>query len=103
MPRYYAPFHEIRHGFFKAMVWKRNSEHGVRYTATFARLHRSGESWLMTEALGRDDLLSFARTALEAHAWIGQQLGSATAEQDAGASLPESDSQPSTTHNHFTR
>ncbi len=58
MPPYYHPVHEIEHGSFKAMVWKRNFEHGVRYTATFARLHRSGESWLLTEALGRDDLLS---------------------------------------------
>lgn len=100
MPPYYHPVHEIEHGSFKAMVWKRNFEHGVRYTATFARLHRSGESWLLTEALGRDDLLSFARTALEAHAWIAQQAGCASAVEHSAASLPGSDSQPSTNDHH---
>lgn len=103
MPPYYDPIHQIRQGPFKALVWKSNFEHGVRYTATFARVQRGGESGLMSEALGRDDLLSFARTALKAHAWIGQQPDSPTVGDHAAGSLPESDSQPSTNDNHSIR
>lgn len=64
------PVHEVRLGMVKAAIWRNDTETGVRYNVTFARLYRDGEEWKSTDSFGRDDLLMLAKVADMAHSWI---------------------------------
>ena len=39
----------------------------------YAVFYREGDQWKNTESFGRDDLLTLAKVADEAHSWIHQQ------------------------------
>ena len=67
------PVHEVRLGAIKAAVWKNDTQNGVRYNVTFARLYRDNDEWKTTDSFGRDDLLVLAKVADHAHSWIHEQ------------------------------
>ena len=60
-------------GVIKAAIWKNDTDSGVRYNVTFARLYRDGEEWKSTDSFGRDDLLVLGKVADVAHTWIHEQ------------------------------
>lgn len=64
------PVHEIRMGLIKAAIWGNQTEEGIRHNVTFERRYRDGEEWKSTHSYGRDDLLTLAKVANEAHSWI---------------------------------
>ncbi len=64
------PVHEIRMGLIKAAIWGNTTEEGIRHNVTFERRYRDGEEWKSTHSYGRDDLLTLAKVADEAHTWI---------------------------------
>ena len=67
------PIHEVRLGAIKAAVWRNETEAGVRYNVTFSRLYKDGDQWQSTDSFGRDDLLTLAKVADQAHSWIFTQ------------------------------
>jgi len=50
------PAHEVRLGQIKATIWRNETQNGVRYNVTFARIYKEGDEWRSTESFGRDDL-----------------------------------------------
>ncbi len=64
------PIHEIRLGRIKAAIWQNESEHGIRYSVSIARLYRSEDRWHSTSSFGRDDLPLVAKVADLAHTWV---------------------------------
>ena len=78
------PAHEVRLGTVKATIWRNEIENGVRYNTTFSRIYRDGDHWRNTESFGRDDLLTVAKVADEAHSWIFAQVREAGAAQANG-------------------
>jgi len=44
------PVHEMRLGRVKAVIWRNESDMGVRYNIKFARLYRAGDQWASTES-----------------------------------------------------
>lgn len=67
------PVHEVRLGAIKAAIWKNDTQNGVRFNVTFARLYKDGDEWKSTDSFGRDDLLVLAKVADKAHSWIFEQ------------------------------
>lgn len=67
------PAHEVRMGSIKSAIWKNDSEAGVHYNVTFARLYKKSEDWKSSDSFGRDDLLLLAKVANKAHSWIYEQ------------------------------
>lgn len=67
------PIHEIRLGAIKATTWKNDTDNGVRYNTSFARLYREENEWKSTGSFGRDDLLLLAKVADMTHSWICEQ------------------------------
>lgn len=67
------PVQEVRIGAIKAAIWKNDTDTGVRYNVTFARLYKDGDDWRSTESFGRDDLLLLSKVADHAHTWIVEQ------------------------------
>ena len=76
------PVHEVRIGFIKAAIWQNNTDAGVRYNVTLARLYKDGEEWCSTDSFGRDDLLLLGKVADQAHSWIFQQAQPKEAEKE---------------------
>lgn len=64
------PIFEARLGAIVATVWGNETKHGMRYSATFSRLYKDGDTWKRAESFGRDDLLLLAKVANEAHSGI---------------------------------
>jgi hypothetical protein len=76
------PAHEVRLGRLKAAIWANDSEHGVRYSVSVARVYKDGQGrWQTSESFGRDDLLTLAKVLDRAHSWICE----ATQAQDGAA------------------
>jgi len=67
------PVHEVRIGSIKAAIWKNDTDAGVRYNVTFARLYKDGDEWRSTDSFGRDDLLLLGKVADLTHSWIFEQ------------------------------
>jgi len=67
------PVKEVRLGAIKAAIWKNETENGVRYNVTFARLYKDGNDWKSADSFGRDDLLVVAKVADKAHSWMFEQ------------------------------
>ena len=65
-----GPVHEIRMGRIKGTVWLNETELGVRYNTTFARLYRAEDQWRETQSFGRDDLPLMSKVADLIHTWI---------------------------------
>jgi len=79
------PIHEFRLGAIKAAVWKNDTTNGVRYNVSFSRIYKDGEEWKSTDSFGRDDLLTVAKVADQAHSWIHEQ-GHEEQAENGGAS-----------------
>lgn len=67
------PAHEIRLGAIKATIWPNETNSGVRFNVTVARLYKDGDKWKQTDSFGRDDLPLIAKIADQAHTWIFEQ------------------------------
>jgi hypothetical protein len=46
------------------------TQNGLRYNTTFARLYRVEDQWRETQSFGRDDLPLLAKVADQVHSWI---------------------------------
>ena len=88
------PTHEIRLGRIKAAIWQNESEHGIRYSVSIARLYRNEDRWQSTTSFGRDDLPLVAKVADLAHSWLFQHgndhrgSSSASEQSDEGTAKP---------------
>lgn len=70
-PQPQRPVHEVRLGRVKAAVWGNETEHGLRYSVTVARVYKDGQGkWQTSDGFGRDDLLLLAKVLDRAHTWI---------------------------------
>jgi hypothetical protein len=68
------PTSELRIGKIKAAIWGNETENGIRYSVTFSRLYKDGDSWKRSESFGREDLLVLAKIANEVHSVLYRQL-----------------------------
>lgn len=66
-----------------AAIWANESENGTRYSVTFSRLYKDGDSWKRSESFGREDLLTLAKIANEVHSVLYRQQPDA--EEEAAA------------------
>lgn len=91
------PVHEIQLGKVKAAIWKKETEHGPRYSVTFARIYRSESGWESSSSFGRDELPLVSRVSDLVHLWIYDQndRGGEPEEASDDNFVPESASQPS--------
>ena len=81
------PANELRIGRICCTAWANPGPNGPRFNFTFSRLYKpEGCGWKDTGYFGRDDLLTVARLAQEAHAWAVQAAigGGDSSEQPAG-------------------
>lgn len=77
------PAHTVRVGAVEAAVWQNEGKSGVFYATTFKRSYRDGEEWKESDSYGERDLLALARCALDAQAFIAQQMRDAARERAA--------------------
>lgn len=68
------PYAKIRYGTIAAAIWQREGEKGTWYNVTFSRSYKDGKDWKHTDSFGRDDLLTLAKLANEAHTRISEFL-----------------------------
>ncbi|MCY3758886.1 MAG: hypothetical protein OXG96_14285 [Acidobacteria bacterium] len=70
------PVAEVRIRAVKAIIWKNETQAGIRHNATFSlsRLYKDGDEWKSTTSFGREDLLLLAKVADLAHTRV-HQLG----------------------------
>jgi hypothetical protein len=64
------PIHEVRLGSVKAAIWQNQTNNGMRFNVTLARIYKDGDQWKSTDSFGRDDLLLLAKVVDLAHTWI---------------------------------
>ena len=80
------PVHEVRLGKVKAAIWRNESDNGVRFCVTFARIYKTEQGWESSASFGRDELPLVAKVADMAHTWIYQQ----NEKNDSQSDEPES-------------
>jgi hypothetical protein len=69
------PVHVVRLRNIRAAIWANDTEYGVRYNVTAARLYKDNEEqWRTSDSFGRDDLLLLAKVLDLAHSWICEQV-----------------------------
>jgi hypothetical protein len=69
------PVHVVRLRNIRAAIWANETEYGVRYNVTVARLYKDNEEqWRTSDSFGRDDLLLLAKVLDLAHTWICEQV-----------------------------
>lgn len=67
------PAHEIRIGAIKAAIWANEGPNGTWHSVTFARVFKQANDWKQASNFNRDDLLTLAKVADQAHTWICEQ------------------------------
>lgn len=67
------PVHEIRLGKVKAAIWRKETEHGPRYSVVFGRIYRTEQGWETSTSFGRDELPLVTRVSDLVHLWIYEQ------------------------------
>jgi hypothetical protein len=79
------PVHSVRIGPIEAAVWQNEKKDGGApfYSVTFKRNYKDGEDWKESSSYGERDCLSLARAALDAQAFIAQQMREAAASERA--------------------
>lgn len=78
------PAHAVRVGAVEAAIWQNERKDGTPfYSVTFKRSYKDGDDWKESPSYGERDCVSLARAALEATAWISQEMRSAAASEDA--------------------
>ena len=80
------PVQEFRFGLVKSLIWANHTKAGIRYSVTFARLFKDGQSWRESTRFGRDDLPLVAKLADMAHSWIFAAMAKSIDGQQAAAS-----------------
>ena len=76
------PVADIRVGFVHGAIWANQTDRGVRYNVTFARLYKAeDDGWRNTASFGRDDLLVLAKVADRAHDRIFELQAAAKAKE----------------------
>jgi hypothetical protein len=55
------PFHVIRRGLLKAVIWENPTANGSMFCTQLVRVYRDGEDWKETHSLNREDLLHGAK------------------------------------------
>lgn len=77
------PVFNAKYGAVEAAVWQNDGQKGAWFATTFKRSYRDGEEWKESDSYGERDLLSLARCALDAQAFIAQQMREAARERAA--------------------
>lgn len=79
------PVHSVRVGSIEAAIWGNEKKDGTPFlSVTFKRSYKGdGDEWKESSSYGERDCLSLARAALEAQAWIGQQMREAAVSEGA--------------------
>jgi hypothetical protein len=78
------PVHEVRLGKVKAAIWRNESDNGLRFGVTFARIYKTEQGWESSASFGRDELPLVAKVADMAHTWIYQQNEKNDSQSDDG-------------------
>lgn len=78
------PSFSARCGPVEAAAWMNERKDGTPfYSCTFKRTYRDGDEYKESSSYGERDCLALARVALEAQAWIAQQMREAATSEDA--------------------
>lgn len=65
------PVEHVKLGSIVAAIWENETTNGKRYNVTFSRLYKGADgNWQSSESFGRDDLLTLAKVADDAHSRI---------------------------------
>ncbi len=67
------PVHEVKAGMAKAAIWRNETEKGPRYSVTFQRLYKDGDSWKSTSSFNPRDLLDLIECSVFAAKWIREE------------------------------
>ena len=67
------PVHEVRLGKVKAAIWRNETDAGIRFSVTFARIYKTDSGWESSTSFGRDELPLVSKVSDMAHTWIYQQ------------------------------
>lgn len=68
------PAHTLKNGLVSAAIWRDGNDQTIVYNVTFARAYQKPEGgWGDSRSFSRNELVTVAKLALEAHTWIGQQ------------------------------
>ena len=68
------PVETVRYGAISASIWRHESDNGTWFNVTFSRSYKDGKEWKHADSFGRDDLLTLAKVASEAHTRIYKLL-----------------------------
>lgn len=82
------PVHEVRLGKVKAAIWRNDTDAGVRFGVTFARIYKTDSGWESSASFGRDELPLISKVSDMAHTWIFEQKDN----RDAGSDDSENNS-----------
>jgi len=55
------PFHVIRRGLLKVVIWENQTTNGSMFSTQLIRVYKDGEDWKETFSLNREDLLHAAK------------------------------------------
>lgn len=91
------PVARVRMGLIQAAIWSNDTDKGRLYNVTLERSYKVENEWKSSTSFGRDDLLTLAKVASEAHSRILdlQSADRAAAQQDLpGAEPAEAPSTP---------
>jgi hypothetical protein len=64
------PVAEVRFGNISAAIWRNEGDSGTWYNVTVERTYRDGTEYKRSPSFGRDDLLTLAKVADQAHSEI---------------------------------
>lgn len=71
------PVHEVKAGMAKAAIWRNETEKGPRYSVTFQRLYKDGDTWKTTASFNPRDLIDLIECAVFAAKWIREETNEA--------------------------
>src|SRR5271156_2090755 len=55
------PFHVIRRGLLKAVIWENQTANGSMFSTQLVRVYKDGDDWKETHSFNREDLLHAAK------------------------------------------
>lgn len=64
------PEAEVRIGGVKAAIWRNETDKGPRYSVTFERVYKDGDTWGSSSSFSGDELLVLSKVADLAHTKI---------------------------------
>ena len=79
------PFHVIRRGLLKAVIWKNQPANGSMFSTQLIRVYKDGDDWKETHSLNREDLLHAAKMLDAADTLIHREEENAREQQDRNA------------------